>query len=164
MKIEIPEGKEILVFTGPESSGKTTCAERIAREHQLPFVGEYAREYLTANGPGYIFEDIQKIATAQIKEEKIAHQNHDMIICDTDLVTLEIWAQEVYNKTLGLVDDLKDKKHYFLCRPDIPWESDPLRENPLDRDRLFKIYLQYLIELKVSHTILGAKERNELSF
>jgi nicotinamide riboside kinase len=29
---------------------------------------------------------------------------------------------------------------YILCKPDIEWEPDPLRENPHDRDELFELY------------------------
>jgi len=44
--------------------------------------------------------------------------------------------------------------HYFLCKPDIPWEEDPLRENPKDRERLFFIYENQLKELNLPYSIL----------
>jgi hypothetical protein len=55
-----------------------------------------------------------------------------------------------------------NQRHYFLCSPeDIPWQPDPLRENPFDRDRLFAIYEQELIAYKQKYTILrgGFKDR-----
>ncbi len=164
MKIEIPNGIEILVFTGPESSGKTTCAERIAHRYDLALVEEYAREYLIEKGTEYTFEDLQIIAQRQQENERLAHKENSLIVCDSDVVTMEIWANVVYNKSMNLKDELRSKKHYFLCAPDIPWEPDPLRENPDDRDQLFEKYHRYLNELKVSFTILGEKERKELSF
>jgi len=164
MKIDISEGTRIFVFTGPESSGKTICSERVAQEYKLPLVEEYAREYLTKYGSEYSFKSIQQIAEKQIEKEILAHQNHPLIICDTDLVTLEIWALEKFGKSLELDDDLISKKHYLLCFPDIPWEPDPLRENPEDRLRLFERYEQYLKEKNVSFTILREAERKALSF
>ena len=31
-------------------------------------------------------------------------------------------------------------RRYLLCKPDIPWQPDPQRENPSDRDRLYARY------------------------
>lgn len=164
MKIDLAEGIEILVFTGPESTGKTTCAERLARENNLPLVEEYARKYLTENGPKYSKDDVLKMAEVQISNEKSANDKHPLIVCDTDQLTYEIWGLEVYGEALGMDNFLVDKKHYFLCYPDIPWEADPLRENPSDRHRLFDRYLKYLQDLKVSFSILKEIDRKTLSF
>ena len=162
MNIDIADSTEILVFTGPESSGKTTCAEQTAQKYQLPRVKEYAREYLTAQGLKYTFKDIQNIAEKQVESEIYANQKHPLIICDTDLVTLEIWALEKFGLSLELNDQLLVKKHYLLCFPDIPWEPDPLRENPDDRKRLFERYEEYLRALDVSFTVLSEDDRKLL--
>jgi nicotinamide riboside kinase len=54
--------------------------------------------------------------------------------------------------------------HYFLCAPDIPWEADPLRENPDDRQQLFEFYLATLQKNRRSFTILSGplEKRQEL--
>ena len=40
-----------------------------------------------------------------------------------------------FNKCEKWILDTKDNyTYYLLCRPDIPWEPDPLRENPFDRE------------------------------
>ena len=164
MKIEIPEGKQILVFTGPESSGKTTAAERLSTEYNLPLVHEYAREHLEKKGPEYTFDDLIFIANTQVDLEKNAYNNHDLILCDTDLLTIRIWASDKFQKELNLVDFLQEHKHYLLCLPDIPWENDPLRENPTDRDRLFHIYETELKKMNASYTIVDQDARNQLRF
>jgi nicotinamide riboside kinase len=160
MKIDFLESTEILVFTGPESSGKTTCAKRISTKNQLPLLEEYAREYLTLHGPKYTFEDIQNIASTQIGRESKLNSTSPLIICDTDIITLEIWALEKFGCSLGISDKLLRKKHYLLCYPDIPWEPDPLRENPKDRIRLFDRYEAYLNGLQVPFTVLKEYDRN----
>ena len=162
MKIDLPANIEIIVLTGPECSGKTTTANRLADQYNLPRVKEYAREYLTENGPNYDFEDLEKITQIQLDTEIKANQEHPLIICDTDQVTLEIWSLEVFDTSLNLKDARALKKHYLLCCPDIPWEPDPLRENPLDRDRLFDRYKTYLEERKLPFTILNESERRAL--
>jgi nicotinamide riboside kinase len=73
-----------------------------------------------------------------------------LIICDTDMITVRIWSEEKY----GRCDERILKRcrewpydHWLLCRPDIPWEPDPMRENPHDRDRLFEVYQRTLTEM-----------------
>ena len=53
--------------------------------------------------------------------------------------------------------------HYFLCSPDIPWEEDPLRENPKDRKRLFTLYENNLIEKGWPYSVLkgSVEERKQ---
>ncbi|MDF1694952.1 MAG: ATP-binding protein [Saprospiraceae bacterium] len=163
MTFDFDPSTEIMVFTGPESSGKTTCAQRIAQLYQLPLVKEYAREYLKDNGPSYTFDDLLAITSKQIELETRAHLEHTLIVCDTDIITLEIWAMEKFGLTLKRKDHSINKKHYFLCYPDIPWEPDPLRENPNDRKRLFEIYQAYLVKVNATFTILTKDERKNLS-
>jgi nicotinamide riboside kinase len=50
--------------------------------------------------------------------------------------------------------------HYFLCAPDIPWEPDPLRENPLNREMLFGLYLEQLEKYGRNFTILTGHLEN----
>ena len=42
---------------------------------------------------------------------------------------------------IGFLDKIEEQKmksdFIYYTKPDIPWESDPLRENPNDRMKLF---------------------------
>jgi nicotinamide riboside kinase len=40
--------------------------------------------------------------------------------------------------------DTYDFDLYLVCQPDLPWETDPLRENEQDRERLFALYMEDL--------------------
>jgi len=161
MKIEIPKDKSIIVVTGPESSGKTTLVNRLKEEYDLPIVEEYARAYLAAKDDSskYDYDDLIMIARCQHIQEKDAHNRYPLIICDTDIVTIEIWSQEVFNRSIEMIDPYSDQKFYLLCQPDIPWESDPLRENPDDRDRLYELYKEYLVKHRLGFLEFGKKER-----
>ena len=163
MRIEVPEKFEILVLTGPECSGKTTCSERLSKKYNLPRVSEYARQYLTEFGPKYDFQDLQKITIQQLENEREAHSKHPFIICDTDIVTLEIWSREVFSRSLKIEDERATRKFYLLSYPDIPWESDPLRENPTDRLRLFDLYEEYLIANDLPYIVLKEEDRKSLT-
>ena len=88
------------------------------------------------------------------------------VVSDTDLLTQKIWGLEKYNE----VDDFTEKHYpnqlpdlYIVCSPDIPWEPDPLRENPHDRGRLFKRYLEEIEALKVPCTIVRGSESERLN-
>lgn len=145
MKTNWPKDKEIIVVTGPESTGKTTLVNRINEMYGIPTVPEFARTYLeNKSDTQYQFSDLEIIGKCQNIQEAEAHQSYPLIICDTDIITVDIWAMEVFAKPICLPIQFPEKKHYLLCKPDIPWEPDPLRENPSDRERLFEVYHKYL--------------------
>jgi nicotinamide riboside kinase len=177
-----------IVLTGPESCGKTTLARQLATHFNVPLVEEYVRDFFEKKGtPQYKEQDLAKIAKGQIKaeqkalnlvnqqvkENKIAEKDA-FFICDTDVLTIKIWAEEKYGRCeewiIEQISDAKfpmpNAKHsapsnfkfqtiYLLCSPEgIAWEADPLRENPNDRDRLFSIYEENLIFYEKKHFIL----------
>jgi len=133
-----------IIFTGPESTGKSTAAMKMALQHRLPIAYEYARTHLEEHGPQYTMSDLYTILEKQYDAEEAAHAQGEVIVCDTDWLTIHVWAAEVYGKVIKPPRDL-DERYYILCPPDIPWEPDPLRENPLDRDRLYQIYKEKLL-------------------
>lgn len=142
-----------IVFTGPESTGKTTLVERLAHELKVPFVPEVARKYIAALGRPYTCEDLHNIAMLQMSEEERikAHHPH-ILLCDTDLLTIKIWSEDKFNEcaswlTHAFVD--RTPEMYFLCAPDFPWQQDPLREDPHRREHLYQVYREHLIRYKL---------------
>ena len=136
----------IVVLTGPESSGKTTLATALAVRYACPWVPEYARDYLRP-GQAYTPRDLLAIAHAQSAAERSRMGEHELLVVDTDVQTIRIWWQERYGPApapLSRDTHLAQPRMYLLCKPDMPWQPDALRENPLDRDRLFDIYVQDL--------------------
>ena len=137
-----------IVITGPESAGKTTLALQLAAHYQVPWVPEYARVYLKSIQRDYEYPDLLEIAKGQIyREDRIGAGNPALLICDTDLLTIKIWSDFKYQQTDPWILkhlDTRHYDHYFLCYPDIPWEPDPLREHPRQRQELFTIYQQQL--------------------
>lgn len=148
-------------FTGPESSGKSTaslwCSDRLSAQH----IEEFARAYL-ANSLTYSKEDLDYIALEQFKRNT---QDAPLVVCDTEMLVMKIWSEEKYKKCSDQIRVLWESQkfdHYFLCKPDIPWEEDPLRENPKDRDRLFSIYENQLKELNLPYSILlGSRHQRQ---
>lgn len=147
------------VFTGPESSGKTTLAVLAQEKWGGALVREVAREFLEVRNGIYEFTDLRIIGEKQWESEKELKKEAGWQWCDTDLLTIIIWSLDKFGKVeQDLVEkwhkQTKEKRFYFLCSPDIPWEYDPLRENPHDRDRIFDIYLSYLENNNLSYAIV----------
>jgi nicotinamide riboside kinase len=146
-----------IVITGPESSGKTTLSKSLAEQYQLPLVEEYARDYLTNLETDYTKEDVLSMAQEQLRLEE---QQLELCICDTDLSVYAIWIKEKYNEEVDWINDHLKKssqKIYLLCKPDIPWQQDELREHPReeDRERLFQEYVSLLKKYNLVFHIVG---------
>ena len=151
-----------IIITGPESSGKTTLCNALSKHFNLPFSKEYAREYLNTLKRDYNLDDLLKIAKGQL------HTENGLQLLDTDLITLKIWSEYKYGSCdkwiLTQIEKQKsEKRFYILCSPDIPWQSDNQRENPNDREELFKIYKQVLDNLGHDYFIVEGENRTETS-
>jgi nicotinamide riboside kinase len=150
-----------IAITGPESSGKTTIAKLLAEELNACYIPEFAREYLENLDRSYTIKDLDEIAKGQVDRWKAAPKDKSLV-CDTELVVVKIWSEFKYSKISYNIIELLDKQQfefYFLCKPDIPWEPDALRENPDDRELLFEMYVKELKLKKWPFVILeGAIE------
>ena len=163
---DIPQRK--IVLTGPESSGKTTLALDLARRLVGGYVPEVAREYLSALGGPYNEQDLIAVARMQLERENAVAATlpaDGLLFCDTDLITIRIWSEEKYGRCDPWIIERTEHRPYdlwLLCAPDMPWEPDPLRENPHDRDRLFDVYRAMLDRLKKPYAVMrGDRERRE---
>ena len=58
-----------IVFIGPESTGKTTLAIRLASEYGCVYVEEYSRSYVIEEGRELTFDDVMPIVRGQISAE-----------------------------------------------------------------------------------------------
>jgi nicotinamide riboside kinase len=140
-----------IAITGPECCGKTALCDWLGKNiFDARVVAEYSREYLSARGEGYEYtrEDLLEIArTTAAKLTKAFKSTSDALVVDTDFYVLDIWWKELFgeeNEEIQILKDTFDFDLYLLCEPDLPWEYDPLRENPHDRDRLFDLYQREL--------------------
>jgi len=155
-----------IIVTGPESSGKTTLCKALSEHYNLPFTKEFAREYLTDLGKNYLQEDLLEIAKGQLENEQLINNNEKISLHDTDLITLKIWSNYKYgncnNWILEQIEKQKvENRFYLLCKPDLKWDCDPLRENPTNRNELLEIYKQELENLGHKFFIIKGEDRNE---
>lgn len=151
-----------IVIVGPESTGKSTLCRQLADHYHSMWCPEYAREYLLKNGTNYTFENLLDIAKGQLAlEEKTTDLLIEALIqkmnsqpkpnakpylfIDTDMYVMKVWCEFVFGKCHNwILDRIVERKYdlYLLCKPDLPWVKDELREYPDEKTRI-RLYHHY---------------------
>lgn len=156
---------KIIVVTGPECSGKTTLSRALAQHLKEPWVTEYAREYLSNLNRPYVAEDLLVIAKGQLLAiEEARLKAKEFLVVDTGPEVIQIWHRDKFGpeptELRALALAFKPRV-YLLCKPDIPYVPDPLREDPFRRDELFERYLELLHKDVVK--VIGGTEGKRLT-
>ena len=142
---------------GPESSGKTTLTKYLSKTLKCNYSEEYARAYLDKRKT-YDVQDLIKIAREQNRIIKNSiKKDNEYFIADTSCLVIELWSKIKFNYVdvdLEYLSLNEDFDFYLLCKPDIPWEEDRLRENPNDRDDIFNIYKSTLKKRNLNFKIV----------
>ncbi len=169
-----------IVVIGPESTGKSTLCGYLANYYNTLWCPEFARAYLLENGTSYTPNDLIKIAKGQLDaEQKHAEALQSQIdqtgiikplIIDTDMYVMKVWSEYVFGTCPTFILDEINKQDfdlYLLCKPDIPWVKDELREYPDEKPRqeLFQIYKDILINQQTPWTEIsgGFEARNQIA-
>ena len=169
-----------IVIIGPESTGKSTLCEQLAKHFQTVWVKEYAREYLLKNGTDYSFENLLDVAKGQITKEelgvrsleaansKLTTPSSQLIFLDTDMYVMKVWCEFVFEKCHHwILNRIVERKYdlYLLCNIDLPWVKDELREYPdlKTRERLYHHYKDITINQNIPWVDIsgGYEERLE---
>jgi NadR type nicotinamide-nucleotide adenylyltransferase len=138
-----------IVVIGPESTGKSTLCTQLAAHYKTQWCPEYAREYLLKHGMNYKYDDLLTIAKEQIlleeKYSRLPTPDSRLLIIDTDMYVMKVWCEFVYQKCHRFIlDQIVERKYdlYLLCKIDLPWIPDVLREYP-DLERRVVLYQMY---------------------
>jgi len=159
-----------IVVIGPESTGKSTLCEGLAAHFGTDWVPEYAREYLLQHGKQYQYADLLTIAKGQLAleekhaaelekcwegdngvgRESVAGRADPILFIDTDMYVMKVWGEFVFGACdAWILDQVAARRYdgYLLCRTDLPWTADELREYPDEgpREQLFQIYRDCMI-------------------
>lgn len=148
---------------GPESTGKSTLSQYLAKRYEGVFVEEHARVYLEERARAcdgayaYTREDVIRIAQYQIEQLQLLSEKDGIAFFDTELIITKVWMLHKYGECLAFIDDAMrayPMDVYLLCYPDITWEPDPVRENPTIREYLFDWYEREVQALDVPYYIV----------
>lgn len=169
---QLPAKLVRIVLFGPESTGKSTMSELLAKHYNTVWVAEYAREYLQEkwNNERKTCEDadLLPIAKGQMAlENKLSLRADRVLICDTDLLETKVYSEEYYG---GFVHPELEKYAlknqydlYLLTNIDTPWVPDDLRDRPEQREEMFKAFETALIKYNRPYIKLSGSIQNRMA-
>jgi nicotinamide riboside kinase len=91
-------------------------------------------------------------------EGSAINESHKFLFIDTEFIIGKVWYEHVYNKPSTYFDNMIKQypyDFYLLTFPDLPWEADPLRENPGKGLYFFEWYKNILEEHKLPYSIVS---------
>lgn len=145
-----------ICFYGPESTGKSFLAQKLATSYNTEFVPEVARELILSND--FNIDDILKIGIAQTKrvidKTRVANK---LLFCDTDLITTQIYCRQYLKVVPPVLQDLESRikyDRYFLFYPDVEWVADGMRDLGERREEMFKIFKMELDKRNIAYDIV----------
>ncbi len=150
--------KRIAVL-GPESTGKSVLSKQLSERFNTVFVKEYSRDYFLNREYSYNIHDLEKIALQQLNnEQNLYTKANNIIICDTEFITLKVWSDVVFGKTPTAITNLITSHMYdlyLLCNLDVEWEPDPLRNNSHNRQEIYNRFVSELEHHNLNYRIVS---------
>ena len=140
-----------VAIVGAESTGKSTLSAQLAAHFQTEWVPEFASEYLRARDGKCSESDLLAIANGQVeREDEAARRANKVLLCDTNLLTTQIWSQWYFGRCDAQIKEAADTRVpalTLLMDIDAPWVDDGLRDCPNLDDRAW-FYQKFLEELQ----------------
>lgn len=149
-----------ICLTGPECTGKSELARRLARELGGVYVPEFAREYVLHRNRSLTADDVGPIAAGVIALE--AARTRDaagMVFLDTDLLSTVVYARHYYGACPTWIERaaaVRRASLYLLLDIDIPWQPDPARDpDPSAREVLYARFGETLDEFGAKWQVIS---------
>ncbi|WP_214227159.1 ATP-binding protein [Pedobacter sp. B4-66] len=157
-----------IAIVGPESTGKSTITQQLAKHYNTLWVPEYARYYCAGLTEPCNLQDEVNMFHGQLALEDsiLAIAEKDLIFCDTTFITVKIWSDEVFGETPQIVLDALPKYNYdlyLLMDIDLPWQEDPLRDFPHKREHFMQVWHKELNTLKATYVIVSGQSDDRLN-
>ena len=128
---------------GPESTGKSTMAPRLAQHFHTRCVAEFGRTYCEQFGTDLTMADLIMIAHAHDAKTRaaVASGPHPVIL-DTDPLMSAVWADMLFGRRDPWFDRWDNYADlYLLFDIDLPWVEDGTRMfgTEAERQRFFDL-------------------------
>ncbi|HMR18035.1 MAG TPA: ATP-binding protein [Sphingobacterium sp.] len=149
-----------IAVVGPESTGKSTMAQYLAKNTGTVCVPEYARYYCQNLNRQYTLQDEVNMFYGQlaVEEALIPLTTHDILICDTTILTVKVWCDYLFGDTPAEIKAEITRRHYDLylfMDIDLPWEDDPLRDFPGQREHFREVWQKELEAIRADYVIIS---------
>jgi NadR type nicotinamide-nucleotide adenylyltransferase len=149
-----------IAVVGPESTGKSTMAQHLAQILGTVYVPEYARYYCKNLNRQYTLQDEVNMFYGQValEDSLIPLAKNNVLVCDTTILTVKIWCDHLFADTpKEVTDEIKSREYdfYLLMDIDLPWEDDPLRDFPEQREHFMRIWKKELEALNAPYKIIS---------
>ncbi len=143
-----------ICVTGPESTGKTTLAARLAESLATDWVPEASRRYAERVARNLTMADVEPIAREHVALADAAAEGEraresGLLLLDTDLVSTAVYGRFYYGFASPWIDEQARARLadiYLLSDVDVPWVADGIRDRPADRDGMFTLFADALVE------------------
>ncbi|SKB49219.1 nicotinamide-nucleotide adenylyltransferase, NadR type [Parapedobacter luteus] len=151
-----------IAVVGPESTGKSTIAEQLARAYGTICVPEYAREYCKYLNREYTLQDELNMFYGQLALERslVPLAKKKRLICDTMILTIKVWCDHLFGYTPAVVLETLRSTHYdfyLLMDIDLPWVDDPLRDFPHLREHFMEVWHQELQAIQANYAVISGQ-------
>lgn len=152
-------------FYGPESTGKSSTAIRMAKLYNTVSVPEVAREMIVTND--FTVDDIIRIGKAQTERvNDLVKKANKILFCDTDLITTEIYSRHYLGVIPDVLYELERQityDRYFFFDIDTAWIEDGLRDLGHRREEMKKIFLDELHKRSIDYVLVrGSQDERDL--
>lgn len=122
---------------GPESSGKSALAARLAGHYGTVHVPEYARTLIERPTADWIPSVIPVIAQGQrATQAALARHASRVLICDTNVLSVRLWSERLYDAApdwLVADSEADDIDLYLLTAPGLPFQGSASFDRPAER-------------------------------
>ena len=148
--------------TGPESTGKTTLAQRLAALANTQWVPEASRVYAELKGAELLASDVEPIAREHIRladaaAELARAEGKSTLVLDTDLLSTVIYSRHYYRMVPGWVERKERARRadlYLLCDIDVPWIADGIRDRSANREEMFALFRDALVRRRAPFVVV----------
>ncbi len=141
-----------IAIVGPESTGKTILAKKLAEYYNGDWIPEYARQYIEKLDRPYNYTDVEHIAQWLVEAYEKRKDNSYPVFFDTEMIITKIWFEVAFGKIPENMNkwlQQMDFDAFLLCYPDLPWVPDPVRENGGKMREI--LYIRYRDEIEKLH-------------
>ena len=144
---------------GPECTGKTLLAQRLAEHYETAWAPEFAREFALEVARPLTLADVDPIGRGQLAGEDLAALDaNDILILDTDLVSTAVYSNYYYSAVpQWIVTESKRRLAdlYLLMDIDVPFQLDPARDAEEHRVEHAHAFRRALEDLGADYVVIG---------